>query len=751
MTRVPTLRPAVAAVRPRPSRRSGPANVVGWGLWLFVVVSFQSAALLFLVEPMVARMVLPRLGGSSAVWTACMLFFQGALLAGYAYADASVNWLGARRQAVWHSAWIALPVLLLPFSFGIDGLEATRPGDDPTWGLLGLLAIRVGPPFLAVAASAPLLQRWLASTRLDGADRPYFLYAASNLGSMAALLAYPFLIEPNVGLALQNQCWMVLYAAWVGSTWLAAWQVVRSPEAERKPEAVEAVPIGLRLRWVALAFVPSSLLLGVTTYLSTDVAAIPLLWALPMAFYLGSFIVAFANRPGLPHAWVLKAAPIALVVLVLTMGIGPILRPELIPVHLLAFFLIACACHGELNRLKPPANGLTGFYLAMAIGGMLGGLFNALIAPRIFSGTAEYPLMLAVSALALPATAPRHRRAWVEWALPAALGLAVVGLVAVLPAGLKGEAGSTPLRIVLGLGALACFSQKDRPVRLAIMTGLVLVAGVMGHEDGRLIARSRSFFGVSKVVDDPAGGFRKLYHGSTLHGVQATGETDRRIPRSYYHPSGPLGQVFEALDRAGRHPKRAALVGLGVGAIAAHARAGDHWTFFEIDPEVARIARDPRYFTYLADSPAGSVQVKLGDGRLGIASADERSFDLIVIDAFSSDAIPVHLLTREALRVYRSRLADGGLVLVNISNRYFDLAPVMGALAVDAGLDGRICNDTVLTPELVREGKSASLFVLIGPSGPLGLGERWRPLPTGEAVWTDDHADVLRCLLRGPG
>lgn len=733
--------------------RVGSSNHGVRGAGLFVVVSFLSAALLFSVEPMVARMLLPGLGGSSTVWTICMLFFQGALLAGYAYADLSVSRLGARRQAFLHSAWIALPLTLLPFSFGIHGDGATANGTngDPTWELLGLLTLRVGLPFLAVAASAPLLQRWLADTTLPGADRPYALYAASNLGSMTALLAYPFLIEPTVGLSLQNRCWAGLYAAWVVLNWVVAWKVIRSPGAEREVAVVERVPIGLRARWIALAFVPSSLLLGVTTYLSTDVAAIPMLWVLPLALYLGSFIVVFASRPIVPHAWIQRAAPIGLVVLVLTMGIGPILRPELIPVHLLVFFLIACVCHGELNRLRPPPSGLTGFYLSMAIGGTLGGLFNALIATRVFQGAAEYPLMLALSALALPAIAPGSRRWYREFAVPIALGSAVVGAVVLLPDGLKGEAGSTALRVVLGLGALACFSQKDRPIRLSIATALVLVAGVLGHQDGRVVERSRSFFGVSKVVDDPVAGFHKLYHGSTLHGIQATDEAGRRIPRSYFHPSGPLGRVFAALDQANRHPRRAALVGLGAGAVASYARAGDEWTFHEIDPVVARIARDPRYFTYLSDAPAGAVRVRLGDGRLGIATAASGSLDLILIDAFSSDSIPVHLLTREALSLYRSRLAGDGLILVNISNRYFDLAPVMGALAADMGWTGWICRDTVLTREEARDGKSASAFVLLGPGelDGLGLAGSWRPLPVAGTVWTDDHADVLGCLIRG--
>jgi hypothetical protein len=717
---------------------------------LCVVLSFLSAYLLFSVQPMVARMVLPRLGGSAAVWTTCILFFQGALLAGYAYAHLATRRLGTRRQAWLHAGLIAIPLAFLPFGIGGNAATATSSVGDPTWGLLGLLLASVGLPFFAVATSAPLLQRWLAATSEDDARDPYFLYAASNLGSMIALLAYPLLIEPNLGLKTQDRAWAALYAVWMVLTWAFAWRVGRTPDATRVE--APAAPVSPRqwASWVGLAFVPSSLLLGVTTYLSTDIATVPLLWVVPLALYLLTFIIAFARRPFPPHRWVVRATPVALVLLVLVLNIGPILRPELVPVHLMAFFLIALACHGELVRRRPEPGRLTSFYLALSLVGVLGGLFNAIVAPAIFKGTTEYPLMIAMAALAVPATAPRDRRWWVEYLVPWICGLAVIGLVAALPASCKGEAGSTPLRIVLGLGALLMFAQKDRPLRLAIVTGLVLAAGGLAHQDGLVIDRARSFFGASKVVLDTDGRFYRLRHGSTLHGIQATDPRLAREPLSYYHREGPTGQIFAMLDAEGRTPRRIALVGLGAGAITVHARPGQSWSIFEIDPEVVRIANDPRDFTYLRDCPARSVSIQLGDGRIGLADARDGSFDLVLLDAFSSDSVPVHLLTREALAVYRRKLAPGGLILVHISNRYFELAPVVGTLARDAGMACRYQKDVVRTPEQAREGKSGSAYaVLAGRDADLGgivEDHRWKA-PGDGPLWTDDHADVLRCLI----
>ncbi len=716
---------------------------------LFVGLSFLSAGLLFSVQPMVARMILPRLGGSAAVWTTCMLFFQAALLLGYAYAHESTKRMGTRLQARLHAVLIVVPLAFLPFALNGDG-GTLRMGSDPTLGLLGLLLATAGPPFLAVATSAPLLQRWLASSRDEGASDPYFLYAAGNLGSMMALLAYPLLIEPRLGLATQNRVWMACYVLWMVLTWCLARRTSEQPNTSAESAPAAPVALGPWLRWVGLAFVPSSLLLGVTTYLSTDIASIPLLWVVPLALYLLTFILAFASRPLMPHAWVLRATPVAIVLLVLVLNIGPILRPELVPVHLGAFFLVAWACHGELARSRPDAARLTSFYLALSVGGVLGGVFNALIAPVVFSDITEYPLMIGLAGLSLPAVRSRTGTWRREVFRAVSLGLAVVGAVALLPSWCKGEAGSVPLRVVLGAGALLMFTQKDRPVRFALVTLLVLAAGALAHQDGRVIERARSFYGVSTVTRDADGQFHRLRHGSTLHGTQARGPGRERSPLSYYHETGPGGQFLAMLDAETRTPRRVALVGLGTGALTAYAHPEQSWTLFEIDPEVARIALDPRDFTYLKDCPARSMAIHLGDGRIGLAAASDDSFDLIIIDAFSSDAIPVHLLTREALSIYLKKLTARGTVLINISNRYFDLAPVVGALARDAGLVARVRMDVTLTREEAREGKSASAFAVLARTvadlGPIATDRRWfDPAPDREAsVWTDDHADLLR-------
>ena len=714
---------------------------------LFLSAAFLGAFLLFCVQPMTARMVLPEFGGSPAVWNTCMVFFQSALLAGYGIAHVTGRWLDARRQSLLHLVLLALPIAALPIAVpaSLDG------GGDPSLRLLGRLVIAAGLPFLVVATTAPLLQRWFAATGDRRAGDPYFLYAASNAGSLLALVGYVTLIEPNLTLRTQARLWAGGYGVLACLIVACAVAIRRSPASESGPEGGERIGIRERARWLALAFVPSSLLLGVTAYMTTDLAPVPLLWVIPLTLYLLSFILAFATPP----AWVRRGCAVGLApAIVATLGV--MIAPSTVPhwatflAHLATFFLAATACHVELARLRPSAARLTEFYLTIALGGALGGVFNALIAPVLFTWVAEYPLVLALAALLAPAAGARassRGRAglMLDVALPLLLGTAAYLVPRLGVGGLP-----SPFRLV---PLAACLLFVLRPLRFAL--GLAIVAMVNADfQDAsvKVVLRERSFFGVLRVAANSPEGMNMMVHGNTIHGMQRRSPvlTERRVPLMYYFPTGPIGQVFEAYHRT-PVVDRVGVVGLGVGSLAAYGMTGQEFTFFEIDPAVDRIARTPAYFHYLEDCRA-HWRVVLGDARLSLAGEPDGSFGLIVLDAFCGAAIPVHLLTREALRIYLSKLADGGLIALHISNNYLDLTPAIRELARDAGLAGLDQNETTIPPNESGQGRMVSHWVVLArnPSDLSRLADRpgWRPLggPRRSAVWTDDYTDPLSLL-----
>jgi SAM-dependent methyltransferase len=814
----------------------------------FALTLFVSATLLFLVQPMIGKMLLPMLGGTPAVWNTCMVFFQALLLAGYAYAHASTAWLGVRRQAFLHLGVLLLPLLTLGLTLDRGLLDYT--GGSPIPGLLLMLLLSVGLPFFVVSASAPLLQKWFAGTGHPAAKDPYFLYGASNLGSMLALFGYPVVVEPYLMLAAQRRLWQVGYGLLVVLTAVCAVFLWRShpvaadkvAESEPKLEAAAPLTIGRRLRWVALAFVPSSLMLGVTTYMTTDIAAIPLLWVLPLGLYLLSFILVFSRLPAGVHRLMVVLLPLVVMLLVFLMISEFPLRIWLkIGVHLVALFVVAMVCHGELARDRPPTRYLTGFYLWMSLGGVLGGLFNSLLAPLIFTGLAEYPLALVLACLLTPtlveerkarpsslrgtwlmgffagagiamllpglgyahltfdaldgpdglwlvaaplaalvivgalAWADRQGRAarWLDLGLPAALAVMAIGLyfslgrmvlnrglvlffnelhnelVDWLPSRLVKLLDLDPVDVfvlfVFILPVVLCSLFMTRPLRFGLGIGALLWANTFcALLDSDALLRDRSFFGTLRVAD--SGDFRRLEHGTTLHGeqrvrwdwtvaadaVDTLAATDPlaavalaaawqdtwlhpgREPQTYFHRTGPIGQMFEAYqDRfAGRH---IGVTGLGCGTLASYGQAGQKLTYYEIDPLVQRIALDPLYFTYVRDAQERGVQVDvvLGDARLRLEerarSGSPDKFVLLIMDAFSSDAIPLHLITREALAVYLDNLAPDGLLVFNISNRYLDLEPVLGNLAATAGLAGVIQSDS----DNRIPGKASSTWVVL--------------------------------------
>lgn len=726
---------------------------------LFGFTLFLSAALLFLIQLIYARLVLPLLGGSAAVWSTAMVFYQAVLLAGYGYAHLVSTRLPLRRQLGLQAAILALPALVLPLAVPAGWLPPANSNPIP-W-LLALLAAGAGAPFFAVSTISPLLQKWFATTPHPQAQDPYFLYSASNCGSLLGLLAYPFLIEPNTSLFLQSRLWSWGFAGLSMLVLAAGFTACRSAQpatSPRRAAARSAAPSARqRTGWVLFALVPSSLMLSVTNYVSSEIAAVPLLWVIPLALYLGTFIHAFARHALVPLPLAQRWLPISLVPVVMAISTGattPVLL--LTAAHLVCLTLAALVLHGELAAIRPNQDHLTEFYFWVAIGGVLGGVFNALLAPLLFRGIFEYHLgLLAAACLGLPPQPPssaRERR--LDFLLP--LGLALLVLILLFTLG-RGPATGEPepfrALLVFGVPVLLAFLMSRRRVRFTLALAVILLLSSF-FKPGvpAAIHTERSFFGVHRVARDSSGRFVQLIHGRTLHGIQSLDPRMRKIPLSYYHPSGPLGQLFRAFGDQLRGP--VAGVGLGAGAIAAYGRPGQELTFFEIDPVVKRLASDPRYFTYLADSPA-QIRVELGDARLSLQAAPDAHFQLLVLDAYSSDSIPVHLLTREALQLYLRKLQPGGLLAFHISNLHLDLGPVMGALARDAGLVCLEQRDTALNEEERTSGKSPSRWVVLARTqddvAKLAQSGRWQPNPGSPAsrVWTDDYSSVLRVLDLG--
>ena len=694
---------------------------------------------------MFGKMVLPWLGGSPSVWTTCMLFFQAALLLGYLYAHLGPRWLGVRRHALLHLSLLVLWLLALPVRMIV--IPGTLRVEHPTAWLITVLGWSIAAPFILLSSTGPLLQVWFSRTSHPGAQNPYFLYAASNSGSLLALLSYPFIMERMLPLAGQAQLWSIGYVIVVVLVGLAVAAMV-APEiaGPAEPETLDP-PISLtkRARWIALAFVPSSLFLALTTYVTTDVAAVPLLWVVPLVLYLLSFTLVFSRRAYISHSLLVRWQPVGLIALVILNFWGPSgSSPWLVPLHLIVLFATALVCHGELAASKPPSTRLTDFYLCIAVGGLLGGIFNALIAPSLFASVQEYSLtLLAACALRPSSQAPPlpHRARQIGLVVAAGAILVLTRLA------IDDRKALAPAIIASVLAAVICLRFSRDPVRFTLaIAGVVLGGGVIDAGRSGVLLRERNFFGVREVRDDTRNHRHVLLHGTTEHGAQSTDPEKRRQPLSYYSMQGPAGDVFRALPaKLGR---RVAVIGLGTGALAAYGGTGDQWVFYEIDPDIARVARDTNYFTYLRDTPA-SVELVFGDGRLSLAEAPPHRYDLLVIDAFNSDAIPIHLLTLEALSMYWSKLSESGVVLFHLSNRYLDLEPVLGQLARAANLSGLIREDTRPRPDLVRSGAEPSIWAVLS-AGRASLQQLqqtpgWRQLRVRKAVrlWTDDFSNIF--------
>lgn len=747
--------------KPAGSRRGAGAGAV---LAAFTLAIFTSAFLLFAVQPMFTRMVLPQLGGSPAVWSVAMVFFQALLLAGYLYAHVLTTKLGLRQAAFLHLLLMALTAITLPI--GVSAALGAPPAEGQAGWLIGVFLVSVGLPFFAVAGNGPLLQAWFARSGHPQARSPYFLYGASNLGSFAALLLYPVLFEPLLSVKAQSAAWSMGFVLLMGSIALAA-GLIRNADGAVQARSQAATPppsAGAILGWVALAFIPSGLLVAVTAHISTDVAAAPFLWVIPLALFLLTFVLIFRDRPLMPMRFLERILPIMAGGLVLFSYFGSHMFVVLILVHTGFFFVAALVCHDRLYAARPAPEHLTAFYLWMSVGGVLGGLFSGLLAPQIFNRVIEYPLLVVAAVLALPAlrNLPLRRFA-IEMAPLMLLGLAANYALWQLYGSGEREVASSVQLAFLGATALAMLVYWRVTVFAAMLPMLFFTLDTLQHlQGGRQF--ERSFFGVHKLETREDGQFRVLSHGTTIHGAMRIRNADgslatgRPKPLTYYHPEGPIAETLRATRGAesGRH---LGVVGLGAGAHVCNGSAKDRWRYYEIDSSVERIARDPRYFRFLSDC-APETKIIIGDARLTLAKDPEAYFDNLLIDAFSSDAIPMHLLTREAMALYLQALKPDGILTIHISNRHLELESVVGALAREAGVRALFKNDAPVhqaadgTPlAFTLENRTSSMVVAIAKNPevllPLAALPGWAPIDDrGVAAWTDDYSNILGALWR---
>lgn len=708
---------------------------------LFTATIFTSACLLFFVQPMFAKLVLPNLGGSSAVWTTAMLFFQSVLILGYLYAHLSVKFLPAKGQVALHLAVWAGALCFLPIAVPQDwSFDPSRPAAIQT---LMLFALGVGAPFAALSATAPLLQSWYARSGGPSADDPYFLYGASNLGSLLSLLAFPFVAEPLFGVRAIGDGWAGLYLVLgagllaCGIALLGGPQAAAGRVARRRSDPVSLGQIG---RWLGLAFLPSSLMLSTTSTIATDVGSFPLVWVIPLALYLLSFVFAF-GRATWPDRPVIEKLFLILFIYSLFVLAGDLTsKLGWLPfVALLGFFFVAAIlAHRRLYQARPAEEHLTAFYFTMSVGGALGGLFNSILAPLIFTDVYEGPLILVLAAFLLGGAKWR----WADLATGA-----VGGLLCAAPIGvaLWADAPMRPFAVLACLVFFLVFWRlRQRPSAVAAAATIVLTLGEAVLVP-KALWKERSFFGAYRVVDEAE--VRVLMHGTTNHGSELLADLGRRpTPTTYYTKEGPLGRTVQFVASAPE--ARVAIVGEGVGALGCYRKPGQDWHFYEIDEAVDRIARTSGLFDFMGGC-AADVPTHIGDARIVLAHQD-LTFDLIVIDAYSSDAIPIHLMTTDAMRVYLDRLAPEGVLAFHISNRFFDLEPVLARIARDLGLNA--WGELHDRPEAERiAGEQPSQVVVMARDAArltdLVATGHWRPLQSDDkAAWSDDYSNLLGAL-----
>jgi len=730
---------------------------------LYAGTLFLSAFLLFSIQPFFTKMLLPRLGGSPGVWSVAMVFFQGMLLLGYLYAHLVSRHCRTRVGAIIHGCVLLAAFLALPIA--IPAGWETPPDQGQSIWLLGLFTAAVGAPFFAVSANSALLQAWFSRSGHPHADDPYFLYGSSNVGSFASLILYIVLIEPLFSIPTQSGLWTGGYAIMAMLIAACAWFAIAAPEAARtahSQDAAAAAPANRLqvLKWIGLGFVPSGLLVAVTAHISLDVAAAPFLWVVPLALFLLTFVIVFRRQPLIGNDTLARIVPVFGALTLMSLYGGDTLPVwATIAVHLGFFFVAALRCHGVLFSLRPSPDRLTGFYLAMSFGGVLGGAFASLLAPVTFDWVAEYPLLIVATMLIQPGLAAIPARAWLRIAV-LVLGVSVA-LVAAGSPGLVDPERLPGLLALLLMGvaiATPVALMRSPKVYAAMLVLLVPVAFVQANADTDLF-RERSFFGISRVVDVADSRYRVMMHGTTIHGAMELQDeagkavTGKPEPLTYYHRTGGIAAAIKAAQKQhGGTLGHVGAVGLGAGSVACYARPGEAWTFFEIDQSVVKAARDPALFRFLSDC-GPTIPVVMGDARLTLGHQPDGVFDLLLIDAFSSDSITAHLMTAEALKLYRAKTKTDGLLVFHISNRYLELESVLAALAAREGLQIRVGSFDVVLGGSDGAAKSKSRVAVMAADraafGEINGDPRWTTPSAGTtAAWTDDFSNIFTALMR---
>lgn len=696
----------------------------------FASALFLSALLLFSIQPMIAKFLLPAYGGTPAVWTVCMLFFQAMLLLSYGYV-----WGLSHIRSVWGWRGVHLALVVLSL-LGISTVFKTHTQGlaIPEWAILSELLRSIGIPVLVIGASAPLLQFAYSQTRYEGATDPYFLYRASNLGSLLILLSYPWLIEQHIGLAMQYLIWHWGYVLYLGLL-VALLLMNRYHPLQSVTVDHETYSWRDKALWVFLGFVPCSLMLGVTLYITTDVAATPLFWVLPLALYLLTFVLAFSEKPLISLSWVQRNALFFMIfpVIGFILGINQVRAWQTVLFHLLCFFMLAMLCHGTLYARRPKAQGLTLFYFCMSLGGVLAGLFNGLLAPYIFNQVYEYPIALALSLLVIP----QNQRNLRWWVLPGLVLMLLAGQY-VLPV-IQWPSRFTNLQAGCLVALVIIVAWKHTRLNLFLSMGVLfgfIFLPVLQEE--QVLLQARNFYGVKQVLDRE--GVHVLISQSTVHGLQPVEDkTSINGFRSYYgaleHVMSMLHKRYDAMD--------VTIMGLGAGTMVCQHRADDRVRVIEIDEQMIDLARNSELFTYLRDCPSHAEVIK-ADGRLAISELPPHSQQVLVLDAFNSDAIPVHLMTLEAFSMYKSKLKDDGVMLVNVSNRHLQVLPVLNAI-------GRELDYMVFYLQHKgdpRQGQFSSEWVLLTSNQDFGFelmnGTQWRFIAEGDQMlWTDDFSNIL--------
>ncbi|WP_371395384.1 fused MFS/spermidine synthase [Fretibacter rubidus] len=723
---------------------------------VFTLSIFLSATLLFSVQPLFAKLVLPLLGGSSSVWNTAMVFFQGTLLLGYIYAHLISKYLDLRLQIITHVGVLAVGLLFLPLAIA-SGWTPGEGGAHSLW-LIGLFAVSVGLPFFAISANAPLLQRWFSRTDHKDADDPYFLYAASNAGSLLSLCLYPVVFEPMMRLRTQTDVWAQGYAILMAVIVMAGVFAVLNRKAEVAPVqtatkvAAQAISNKQRLFWIFLAFIPSSLMLGVTSHMANNIASAPFLWIIPLALFLLTFVIVFAKSPIVTPAKLSKLFPWVILVALIAGFVLKLFVLLSIALSLVCYFIIALYCHGRLAEARPEAARLTEFYIWMSVGGVLGGVFNALLAPVIFPNVYEYLLVLILAQFAVKSKNPQSSEVikakaltLAKFAVPAAIIFAVLNAFNVdmrLNAVLSGGLALFGLNRMRGQG-------KTFFIDFAILIALVAILPRFYHAP---ILTDRSFFGVMHVKEVPSefGTVHSFVHGDTVHNYQFRDPELRKIPLAYYAPGNTFDMAVQAA-RVKTPDLTIAMVGLGAGAMACYEKPGDSWTYYEIDPAIVDMAKNPKYFSFMSDCSYEN-DVRIGDARMTLEALAPMSQDMIVIDAFSSDTIPTHLLTREAMDLYISRLKPDGVIFFHTSNRVMDVASVVVRLADDAGFESRYISRRNFDGKLYAEFQMPSTGVIMGPKDRIeaataGISDwkAFQPSPSVK-VWSDDYSSIIGAL-----